>query len=109
MMCRDRDEETYEVLITPAIVACPEAVMIRDFSTSAGEQTATCQLASHSTMTMGQMVYALVAIVPYTSASYSMANKRKKGGLTAPIEATKCRIGPSSINFVLTISPLIQS
>jgi hypothetical protein len=73
------DEETYEVLITPAIVACPEAVIIRDFSTSAGEQTATCQLASHSTMTMGQMVYALVAIVPYTSASFSISNFEKRG------------------------------
>jgi hypothetical protein len=73
------DEETYEVLITPAIVACPEAVMIRDFSTSAGEQTATCQLASHSTMTMGQIIYALVAIVPYTSASFPNPNLEKRG------------------------------
>lgn len=31
---------TYEVLMTPAMVACPEAFMIRDFNTSAGEQTA---------------------------------------------------------------------
>ena len=31
---------TYESLITPAIVAFPEAVMIRDLITSAGEHTA---------------------------------------------------------------------
>jgi len=37
---RDEEKKTYEVLITPAIVACPEAVIIRDLSTSAGEQTA---------------------------------------------------------------------
>jgi hypothetical protein len=32
--------ETYEVLMTPAMVLCPEAFMILDLSTSAGEQTA---------------------------------------------------------------------
>ena len=35
---------TYEVLMTLAMVAWPEAVMIRDFSTSAGEHTAIGQL-----------------------------------------------------------------
>jgi hypothetical protein len=53
--------------------------MIRDFSTSAGEQTATSQLESHSTTTMGQMVYALVAIVPYSSASYLMLPTHEEG------------------------------
>ena len=50
----DRERGTYEDLITPAMVACPEAVMIRDFSTSAGEQTAICQLASDFTISMDQ-------------------------------------------------------
>jgi len=31
---------TYEDLMTPAIVLCPDAFMIRDLRTSAGEQTA---------------------------------------------------------------------
>jgi hypothetical protein len=59
--------------MTPAMVACPEAVIIRDFSTSAGEQTANYQLSPY--VVAGGLVYALVAIVPYESASYSMSPK----------------------------------
>jgi hypothetical protein len=72
VVSRDREGKTYEVLITPAIVACPEAVIIRDFSTSAGEQTANHQLGS-----LAPFVYVLVAIVPYKSASYPMLNREK--------------------------------
>ena len=62
--------------MTLAIVAWPEAVMIRDFSTSAGEHTATGQLVhimvrsalavNGSRFEMGDV---LVAIVPYSLVS----------------------------------------
>jgi hypothetical protein len=54
---------TYEVLMTLAIEAWPEAVMIRDFNTSAGEQTATLSTLIWSRRTHHGHI--LVAIVPF--------------------------------------------
>lgn len=65
---------TYEVLMTLAIEAWPEAVMIRDFRTSAGEQTAASLTLIPSRTHCGHI---LVAIVPYYISSFQRRERKK--------------------------------
>jgi hypothetical protein len=82
-----KTKQTYEVLMTDATDAWPEAVMILDFRTSAGEQTAVLlvlfqNIGGHG---HGQVkwngVNKLVAIVPYSSARHDLQDTERNGDI----------------------------